>query len=54
VDRFFDQVMVNVPDEELRLNRHALCATVAGLFKNIADFSRIVIAGEKNGPARSQ
>ncbi|HUT53502.1 MAG TPA: glycine--tRNA ligase subunit beta [bacterium] len=53
VDRFFDQVMVNVPDQELRRNRHALCATVAGLFKGVADFSRIVIAGEKSGPAKS-
>jgi len=47
VDRLFDDVMVNVEDLELRRNRQALCATVAALFKEVADFSRIVIAGDR-------
>jgi glycyl-tRNA synthetase beta chain len=47
VDRFFDQVMVNVDDAVVRLNRHALCAMVAEVFKTVADFSKIVIDGEK-------
>lgn len=48
VDRFFDDVLVNAEDEELKRNRHALCAAVAGFFKEIADFSKIVIEGEKS------
>jgi glycyl-tRNA synthetase beta chain len=49
VDRFFGDVLVNVEDGEIRRNRHALCATIAGLFREIADFSRIVIQGDKTG-----
>ncbi len=41
VDRFFDDVMVMVDDESIKNNRLALLASVAGLFKNIADFSQI-------------
>jgi len=47
VDAFFDQVMVNVEEEKLRLNRHALCKAVADLFKQVADFSKIVIEGDR-------
>jgi len=47
VDRFFDDVMVNVEDEKIKGNRHALCHTVGMLFKEIADFSRIVVEGER-------
>ena len=50
VDRFFDEVMVNVDDGGLRANRHALCAEAVGLFKEIADFSRIVIEGDRPNP----
>jgi len=48
VDRFFDEVMVNVDDEDLRLNRHALCARIAGLFKEVADFSKVVVEGDRS------
>jgi len=41
VDRFFDDVMVMTEDTGLRQNRIALLSSVSGLFKNIADFSRI-------------
>ncbi len=41
VDRFFDDVMVMVDDDTIKENRLALLASVAGLFKNIADFSQI-------------
>lgn len=41
VDRFFDDVMVMAEDETIRENRIRLLSTVSGLFKNIADFSRI-------------
>lgn len=41
VDQFFDDVMVMADDEKVRHNRIALLSSVSGLFKNIADFSRI-------------
>jgi glycyl-tRNA synthetase beta chain len=41
VDRFFDDVMVMAKDAGIRQNRIALLTSVSGLFKNIADFSRI-------------
>lgn len=41
IDSFFDGVMVMVDDEALRLNRLALLSQIAGLYKGIADFSRI-------------
>ncbi len=43
VDAFFDAVMVNVEDATVRDNRKALLSIIAGLFSQIADFSRIVI-----------
>jgi glycyl-tRNA synthetase beta chain len=41
VDTFFDEVMVNDPDEKLRANRLALLAQLQGLFAGIADLSRL-------------
>lgn len=41
VDRFFDDVMVMAKDEKIKENRIALLSSVSGLFKNIADFSKI-------------
>lgn len=41
VDTFFEDVMVMAEDEKIRQNRIALLSTVSGLFKNIADFSKI-------------
>ena len=45
VDQFFDDVMVNVADENLRRNRHALLAEIAAMFREFADFSKVVTAG---------
>ncbi|OGP58473.1 MAG: glycine--tRNA ligase subunit beta [Deltaproteobacteria bacterium RBG_13_61_14] len=45
VDQFFDDVMVNVADENLRRNRHALLAEIRAMFWEFADFSKIVTAG---------
>ncbi len=42
VDRFFDHVMVNVPDEQVRRNRLALLDGLLHEFSSIADFSEIV------------
>jgi len=41
VDRFFDQVLVMAEEADLRANRLALVAEVAGLFGLVADFSRL-------------
>jgi glycyl-tRNA synthetase beta chain len=41
VDVFFDGVMVMADDEAVKNNRLALLTGIAGLFKGIADFSRI-------------
>lgn len=41
VDAFFEGVMVMAKDEGVRNNRLALLTAVAGLFRGIADFSRI-------------
>jgi glycyl-tRNA synthetase beta chain len=42
VDLFFDKVLVNVPDENLRRNRLTLLSTLLAEFSTIADFSEIV------------
>jgi glycyl-tRNA synthetase beta chain len=41
VDTFFDDVMVMVDDEALRLNRLALLQKLADNFLRVADFSRL-------------
>ncbi len=41
VDQFFDDVMVMVDDEKLKLNRLALLQTLSNSFLRVADFSRI-------------
>ncbi len=41
VDAFFDGVMVMAEDDKIRTNRLALLTQLAGLFADIADFSRI-------------
>ena len=41
VETFFNDVMVMAEDTRLRDNRIALLSSVSGVFKNIADFSRI-------------
>ncbi len=41
VDTFFDDVMVMTQNEAVKLNRIALLQNVSGLFKDIADFTKI-------------
>jgi glycyl-tRNA synthetase beta chain len=41
VDGFFNEVMVMTDDENLRNNRLALLCSIARIFSNIADFSKI-------------
>jgi glycyl-tRNA synthetase beta chain len=42
VDRFFDKVLVNAPEEEIRRNRLSLLHQLLSEFSAIADFSEIV------------
>lgn len=41
IDRFFDDVLVLDKDVAIRQNRLALLSRVAGLFRNLADFSKL-------------
>jgi glycyl-tRNA synthetase beta chain len=43
LDRFFVDVLVNAPEEDVRRNRHALLAAIRREFTKIADFSEIVV-----------
>jgi glycyl-tRNA synthetase beta chain len=45
VDRFFDEVMVMVDDDELRQNRLNLLSTLRDQFLQVADISQL--AGSK-------
>jgi len=47
VDKVFDKVMVNVPDEKLRANRLTLLHQLLSKFSTIADFSEIVTSGDQ-------
>ena len=45
--RFFVEVLVNCPEEDLRRNRLALLASIQKEFSRVADFSEIVVEKEK-------
>lgn len=47
IDKFFDEVLVMCEDKKLRGNRLALVSFINELFVQFADFSRIVIEGQK-------
>jgi glycyl-tRNA synthetase beta chain len=47
LDRFFVEVLVNCPEEELRRNRLALLASIQEEFSRLADFSEIVVEKDK-------
>lgn len=47
VDTFFDKVLVNAKDPEVRVNRLTLLSDLLTEFSTIADFSEIVTAGEQ-------
>lgn len=46
IDRFFDEVLVNCDDPQLRENRHALLNSVKSEFLKVADISKIVIEND--------
>jgi glycyl-tRNA synthetase beta chain len=43
VDTFFDEVMVNAEEADLRLNRHGLLATLHQAMNRVADLSRLAV-----------
>jgi glycyl-tRNA synthetase beta chain len=43
VDAFFDDVMVNAEETDLRLNRHGLLATLHRAMNRVADLSRLAV-----------
>ncbi len=45
IDQYFETVMVNIPDPELRANRLGFVRFLLVTFTQIADFSEIVVAG---------
>ena len=47
VDRYFDKVMVNVPDQDVRKNRLSMLSHMLRKLSTIADFSEIVTSGEQ-------
>ncbi len=47
VDKYFDNVMVNVPDEAIRTNRLSMLSDMLKKFSTIADFSENVTSGEQ-------
>ena len=47
VDRFFDKVLVNAPDERVRRNRLTLLSSLLSEFSTIADFSEIVVTTQQ-------
>jgi glycyl-tRNA synthetase beta chain len=49
VDRFFDEVMVMVEDENVRQNRLSLLAAIARLFLQVGDFSRMYAIAAGSG-----
>lgn len=47
VDKYFDDIMVNAPDEKVRFNRLSMLSDMLRKFSTIADFSEIVTSGEQ-------
>ncbi len=41
VDAFFDKVLVNAPDAEIRLNRLRLLGRIRDAMATVADFSKV-------------
>lgn len=46
IDRFFDKVLVNAPEEQIRHNRLTLLSSLLSEFSTIADFSEIVVTSQ--------
>lgn len=46
IDKFFDDVLVNVDEAQLRLNRYALLLEIRNAFLKVADISLLVVEGK--------
>jgi glycyl-tRNA synthetase beta chain len=46
IDKFFDDVLVNTDDEQLRRNRYALLQAIRRAFLQVADLSLLVVEGK--------
>jgi glycyl-tRNA synthetase beta chain len=44
IDKFFDDVLVMDPDQKVRANRLALLNEIAGLFRQVAEFTHLQLA----------
>ena len=49
LNAFFDKVLVMAEDKKVRQNRLALLQAIRKLLLEIADYSRVVVEGERNG-----
>ncbi|MCK9332623.1 MAG: glycine--tRNA ligase subunit beta [Candidatus Cloacimonetes bacterium] len=49
IDKFFDSVLVNCPESQIRKNRHALLAKIRAEFNRVTNLSLIVVENELNG-----
>lgn len=47
IDNFFDEVLVNVEDLEIKQNRYNILFCIRELFLQVADLSKLVVEGEK-------
>ena len=47
IDKFFDDVLVNVDDVEIKQNRYNILASIRELFLQVADLSKLVVEGDK-------
>ncbi len=54
LNTFFDKVLVMAPEKKLRQNRIGLLQAIAGMLGEMADYSQVVVEGEKAGPAAAR
>ncbi|MDP8267402.1 MAG: glycine--tRNA ligase subunit beta [Candidatus Tenebribacter davisii] len=47
IDKFFDEVLVNVENTKIRQNRYNILSCIRKLFLQVADLNRIVVENEK-------
>jgi len=48
IDKFFDEVLVNVEDVEIKQNRYNVLFCIRELFLQVADLSKLVVDGGNN------
>jgi glycyl-tRNA synthetase beta chain len=54
VDEFFENVMVNAEDKDVRINRLTLLSKLRELFLQVADISLLQVIGNNKKPACGQ